>query len=206
VAAIVEALCRVERRASALTWKRSPRVRVLLAGMACGEIPLTHQGLDIAGTDIATNHLRSLFEHAGVVAARDEPLAQFERWLVEELGSVTEPAVRAAVEQFARWIAEVIKFLTWLPSAHHRALASCRQDVDEWLALGPTTRLKIRNLLAWAKKTRVNKSVLITHRSFPAARSPSSSVWHGCESLLRAIANRWLTVSPESFCSCTVSP
>src|SRR4051794_23601702 len=62
MAAIVEALCRVERPASILTWKRSPKVKALLAGLACGEIPLTHQGLDNVGTDIATNHLRSLLE------------------------------------------------------------------------------------------------------------------------------------------------
>lgn len=103
MAAIVETLCRVERPASILTWKRSPRVQELLIGLASGEIPLTHQGLDEAGTDKAANHLRSLLEHAGILAARDEPLAQFERWLPGKLEAVTEPAVRAPVEQFARW-------------------------------------------------------------------------------------------------------
>lgn len=198
MAAIVDALCRVERPASILTWKRSPKVKALLAGLACGEIKLTHQDLDKAGTDTATNHLRSLLEHAGILAARDEPLARFERWLVEKLESVTEPVVHGAVQQFARWhhlrrlrkasvpgqssaagaryakqeITEAIKFLTWLHSTHHRTLASCRQqDVDEWLASGPTTRLKIRNLLAWAKKTRVNKSVQITHQQPPPSRA-----------------------------------
>ena len=96
MAAIVEALCRVERPASILTWKRSPRVQELLTGLACGEITLTHQGLDKAGTDIATNHLRSLLEHAGILAARDEPLARFERWLTQKLEAVTEPAVHGA--------------------------------------------------------------------------------------------------------------
>ena len=198
MAAIVDALCRVERPASILTWKRSPRVKALLAGLACGEIKLTHQDLDKAGTDTATNHLRSLLEHAGILAARDEPLARFERWLTQKLEADTEPAVRAPVEQFARWhhlrrlrkasvpgqssdagaryakqeITEAIKFLTWLHSAHHRTLASCQQqDVDEWLASGPTTRLNIRNLLAWAKKTRVNKSVQITHQQPPPSRA-----------------------------------
>ena len=93
MAAIVDALCRVERPASILTWKRSPKVKALLAGLACGEIKLTHQGLDKAGTDTATNHLRSLLEHAGILAARDEPLARFERWLTQKLEAVTEPVV-----------------------------------------------------------------------------------------------------------------
>jgi hypothetical protein len=195
---IVEALCDVDRPASILSWKRSPRVHELLTGLAAGDIPLTHQGLDEAGTDNAINHLRSLLEHAGILATRDEPLAWFERWLATKLEAVTELAVRAPVERFARWhhlrrlrkasvpgqstaaaagyakqeITEAIKFLTWLHSTHSRSLATCLQpDVDEWLASGPTTRSKVRNLLAWAKKTRLNRSVHITHRQAPPSRA-----------------------------------
>ncbi len=198
MAPIVEALCDVERPASILTWKRSPRVHELLNGLASGDIPLTHQGLDEAGTDNAINHLRSLLEHAGILAARDEPLAWFERWLATKLEAVTEPAVRAPVERFATWhhlrrlrkasvpgqstaaatryakqeITEAIKFLTWLHSAHSRTLATCLQpDVDEWLASGPTTRSKVRNLLAGAKKAQLNTSVKITHQQAPPSRA-----------------------------------
>lgn len=195
---IVEALCRVDRPESILSWKRSPRVQQLLTGLSNGEIPLTHVGLDQAGSDKAVNHLRSLLEHAGVLTARDEPLARFERWLSVKLEVLTEPAVRGPVEQFATWhhlrrlrqasvpghnsaaavryakqeVTEAIKFLTWLHSTHHRTLATCLQpDVDEWLVSGPTTRSKIRNLLAWAKKARLNRSVHITHRQAPPSRS-----------------------------------
>ena len=198
VAPIVEALCRVDRPASILAWKRSPRVQELLRGLANGEIPLTHKGLDEAGPDNAVNHLRSMLEHVGVLTARDEPLARFERWLSVKLATVTEPTVRGPVEQFATWhhlrrlrqttvpgqdsaaavryakqeITEAIKFLTWLHSTHHRTLATCLQlDVDEYLVSGPTTRSKIRNLLAWAKKARLNRSVHITHRQAPPSRS-----------------------------------
>ena len=198
MAPIVEALCRVDRPESILSWKRSPRVQELLTGLANGEIPLTHVGLDEAGSDKAVNHLRSMLEHAGVLAARDEPLARFERWLSVKLEAVTEPAVRGPVEQFATWhhlrrlrqttvpgqdsaaavryakqeITEAIKFLTWLHSTHHRTLATCLQlDVDEYLVSGPTTRSKIRNLLAWAKKARLNRSVHITHQQAPPSRS-----------------------------------
>jgi hypothetical protein len=69
-------------------------------------------------------------------------------------------------------ITEAIKFLTWLHSTHHRTLATCLQpDVDEWLVSGPSTRSKIRNLLAWAKKARLNRSVHITHQQAPPSRS-----------------------------------
>ena len=198
MAPIVEALCRVDRLASILTWKRSPRVQQLLRGLASGTIPLTHAGLDEAGPDKAVNHLRSMLEHAGVLAARDEPLARFERWLSVKLAVVAEPAVRGPVEQFATWhhlrrlrqasvpgkalrppcdtpnksSPRAIKFLTWLRSTIDRTLATClQQDVDEWLASGPTTRSKIRNLLAWAKKARLNRSVHIIHQQAPPSRS-----------------------------------
>jgi hypothetical protein len=198
MAPIVEALCDVDRPASILSWKRSPRVHELLTGLASGDIPLTHQGLDEAGTDNAINHLRSLLEHAGILAARDEPLVWFERWLATKLEAVTEPAVRAPVERFATWhhlrrlrkasvpgqstaaaaryakqeITEAIKFLTWLHSTHSRTLATClQQDVDVWLASGPTTRSKVRNLLAWAKKARLNRSVHSTHQQAPPSRA-----------------------------------
>jgi hypothetical protein len=51
-------------------------------------------------------------------------------------------------------------------------LATClQQDVDEWLESGPTTRSKVRNLLAWAKKAQLNKSVKITHQQAPPSRA-----------------------------------
>lgn len=198
MAPIVEALCRVDRPASILAWKRSPTVQELLIGLASGDIPLTHQGLDEAGTDKTTNHLRSLLEHAGILAARDEPLARFERWLTQKLAAVNQPAVRTPVEQFATWhhlrrlrrtstpgqssdaatryakqdITEAIKFLSWLHDTHQRTAATClQQDVDEWLVSGPTTRQKIRNFFAWAKKSKLNRSVQISDQQTSARRA-----------------------------------
>ncbi|MGB9305935.1 MAG: recombinase XerD [Mycobacterium sp.] len=198
MAPIVDALCSVDRPASILTWKLSPKVQALLAGLACGDIPLTHQGLDDAGMDTEAAHLRSLLGHNGILPARDEPLARFEQWLTQKLDAITEQAVRTPVEQFATWhhlrrlrkastpgqrsdaaaryarqdITEAIKFLTWLHNAHHRTAATCtQQDVDEWLASGPTTRSKVRNLFAWAKKSRLNRSVQVTHQQPPPSRS-----------------------------------
>jgi len=191
---IVDALCRVDRPANILTWKLSPKIQALLAGLASGDIPLTHQGLDDDGRYEQTAHLRSLLVHNGILPARDEPLARFERWLTQKLDAITDPAVHTAVEQFATWhhlrrlrktstpgqqseagiryakqdITEAIKFLTWLHSTHQRTAATClQQDVDEWLASGPTTRSKVRNFFSWAKKARLNASVRITHQQPP---------------------------------------
>jgi hypothetical protein len=168
---VVEIFCSVDRPESILTWKRSPKVHALLTGLSSGEIALSHDGLDTAGSGRHVSHLRSLLDHHGLLPQRDEPLARFEAWLTTKLDAVTEPAARATVEQFATWhhlrwlrrnstpgqssegpkrsakqeITETIKFLTWLHDTHHRTAATCsQQDVEEYLTSGPTTRHSIR--------------------------------------------------------------
>lgn len=73
-------------------------------------------------------------------------------------------------------ITETIKFLTWLHDTHHRAAATCtQQDVDEYLAAGPTTRHSIRTFFIWAKKSRINKTVQIAHRQAKTSRALTQS-------------------------------
>src|SRR4030088_1048434 len=102
MAPIVDGLCRVDRPASILTWKLSTRVKRLLTGLASGDIPLTHEGLDATGMEGEAAHLRSVLVRTGVLPPRDDPLARLERWLSSKLEAVTEPAVRGPVEQFCR--------------------------------------------------------------------------------------------------------
>lgn len=67
-----------------------------------------------------------------------------------------------------------MKFLLWLHETYQRTAATCtQQDVDEWLATGPTTRSAIRTFFVLAKKSRLNTTVNIQHRS--AKTSPSLS-------------------------------
>jgi hypothetical protein len=194
---IVEILCGVDRPESILTWKRHPKVQALLSGLSHGEIPLSHEGLDAAGRGIEVSHLRSMLEHHGLLAPRDEHLARFELWLAAKLDAIPQAAVRAPIEQFAtshhlrrlrrdptpgqasagptrsskQEITETIKFLTWLHGAHTRTAATClQQDVNEWLATGPTTRYHVRAFFAWAKKSRVNTAVRVDTRQPESGR------------------------------------
>ena len=57
---IVDILSGVDRPESILTWKRSPQVQALLAGLCCGDIEVSHHGLDKAGHSRQVAHLRSL--------------------------------------------------------------------------------------------------------------------------------------------------
>jgi hypothetical protein len=195
---IVEVLCGVDRPESILAWKRSSKVQALLTGLASGSIPLSHDGLTTAGRGKSITHLRSLLEHHDLLPQRDEHLARFESWLTSKLEDIDQPSVRAPVEQFATWhhlrrlrtrsvpgqssdgptrsakqeITETTKFLTWLGEVHHRTAATCRQqDVDEYLADGPTTRHLIRTFFVWANTSKINTAVRIGHRLATTTRS-----------------------------------
>ena len=188
---IVDILCGVDRPESILTWKRSPIVRALLTGLAGGDIPLSHDGLDAAGQGRQVSHLRSLLEHNGLLPHRDEHLARFQCWLDSKLDAIcgrpyehqsnsSPPGIicnvyvetrrqgkppMAQTHSAQQEITETIKFLTWLHEHHHRTAASCRQqDVDEWLATGPTTRTKIRTFFAWTNKSKINTAVRLENR------------------------------------------
>ncbi|SIN22531.1 site-specific recombinase XerD [Mycobacteroides abscessus subsp. abscessus] len=168
---------------------------------------MTHGGLTAAGSGRHIDHLRSLLQHHGLLPQRDEHLARFEVWLADKLDAIDSPAVRAPVEQFATWhhlrrlrgesrpgqssdgpkrsakqeITETIKFLTWLEQTHRRTVAdSTQQDVDEYLASGPTTRHLIRTFFAWAKKSKLNVAVQIGFRqakTTPAITQDQRLAW-----------------------------
>jgi hypothetical protein len=90
-------------------------------------------------------------------------------------------------------ITETVKFLVWLHETYQRTAATCtQQDVDEWLATGPTTRSAIRTFFVVAKKARLNTTVTIQHRS--AKTSPSLS-----QDQRLAWIHELLTGTSESF-------
>ncbi|MGV3563414.1 MAG: hypothetical protein ACO1ON_09025 [Nocardioides sp.] len=195
---LVDALCASDRPESILIWKRSPRVQALLSGLGEGSIPVTHEGLDAVASKQA-EHIRALMQHHGLLAQRDPYLPRFEQWIEAKLDGL--PAeVRQPIQHFATWhhlrrirakagsgastrgpvhsakqeITETVKFLTWLHETYERTAATCRQqDVDEWIATGPTTRGAIRTFFVVAKKSRLNTAVTVEHRS--AKTSPSLS-------------------------------
>jgi hypothetical protein len=195
---LVDALCASDRPESIIVWKRSPKVQELLGGLGDGTIPVSHEGFD-AVPGKQSEHLRALLQHHGLLPRRDPDLPRFEKWIDAKLVDLPDE-VRQPVQHFATWhhlrrirakaaagaatrapvhsakqeITETVKFLLWLHETYQRTAGSCtQQDVDEWLATGPTTRSAIRTFFVVAKKSRLNTSVTIQHRS--AKTSPSLS-------------------------------
>ncbi|MDQ2848152.1 MAG: recombinase XerD [Actinomycetota bacterium] len=186
---LIDSLCAAGRPESIFTWKRSPTVQGLLGGIGNGAITLTHEGLDALGVSRAVEHLRAILVIAQALPARDPYLAYFQRWIEAKLTPLPTQ-IGHPVKEFATWhhlrrirglagkgslrgpvhsakqeITETIKFLTWLDQTHGRTAATCtQQDVDAYLADGPTTRTLIRTFFVIAHKTHLNRAVRIKAR------------------------------------------
>ena len=205
---IIEVLCKVERPESIITWKRSPTVQALLSSIASGETPLTHEGLDaqVKSAERETNHLRALFVHHGLLPYQDPYLARFEAWVEGKLNPLPEEVAKP-VEHFATWhhlrrirskttpetsargpvhaakqeITETIKFLDWLWETHRRTAATCsQQDIETWLATGPTTRKAIRTFIVFINDTGTNHRVKMGHytaKTRPAITQEQRLAW-----------------------------
>lgn len=208
VSKIVDVLCKADRPESIITWKRSPKVQALLVSLSCGETPLTHEGFDAAAesAERPANHLRALFIHHGLLPYQDPHLARFETWINDKLRDLPEEIAKPVL-QFATWhhlrrirsmttpeksaqapvhsakqeITETIKFLAWLRDTHQRAAANCnQQDVETWLATGPTTRKAIRTFIVFIKNTGTNHRVEMGHytaKTRPAITQDQRVAW-----------------------------
>ncbi|MCG2797814.1 MAG: recombinase XerD [Cellulomonas sp.] len=205
---IAQALCAARRPESIRTWKRSPKVQTLLAGLASGTVPLSHDGLDDCEPGLHVEHLRALLQHHQILPDREHYLAQFESWIARKLAPLPTP-IAQPVEQFATWhhlrrirampaddrtlrgpvhnskqeITEAIRFLAWLDATQGRTLSTCRQgDVDAYLQSGPSTRHTIRTFMVFARRHRLSPRLTIpyrTARSRPALTQEQRTAWIG---------------------------
>ena len=166
---------------SLIIWLYDAPPRELLHGLSAGTIPLTHGALDSFAHRVAADHLRALLVAVGILPARDERLAHFDRWVTERLAEVaTSETHLQLLEQFATWqlrrhlvtqsrkgplrdeqvnnatqrLRVAASLLAWL-GERGRDLATCTQaDIDEWFTTPPATRTQATAFVRWAVTTR----------------------------------------------------
>ncbi|MET9110894.1 hypothetical protein [Streptomyces zhihengii] len=170
-----------------LHWLERPSSRGMLAALAAGTGPVSHQVLDSLQPPRAASSLRAVLVAHGALPARDEQLAALERWLATTLAGVTTPEERRLVQSFATWhhlrrlrrasktspitnaqavqvrreVKAAIDLLAWL-NGHGRTLMTCNQgDVDLWLDGSRSKRAFARNFLLWARRNRHSAPVEI---------------------------------------------
>jgi integrase len=172
---VFEAICAARTPKSALNWLRSSGGAAILAQVAAGTLPATHQALDDHPRRRAADQLRQALVAGGVLPPRDEELARTGQWLTGILAAIEPAAGRRLVQAYATWhvmrrlrasagkggrprtytaharnnIRAAADFTAWL-AGHGRSLRQCRQaDVDDWLVTSPGAG-QVRDFLTWA--------------------------------------------------------
>ncbi|MFB9253759.1 hypothetical protein ACFFWE_36500 [Sphaerisporangium melleum] len=183
--------------------RSSRRARHVLADLAAGRLPLTHEALDSRGTSRSIDYLRVLLIAAGALPARDEHLFRLEAF-ARTVTAAAHPDDQKFIALFARThllrrlrrrldgaplqpgaayraraeLAATSRFLTHLRD-HGRTPATCRQaDIDAWLA-DVRRADATRAFWSWATKTRHLPPLDIPTRitSQPSQFTPDDHRW-----------------------------
>jgi hypothetical protein len=185
----------------------------VLRAIASGRRPLSHAALDELPPSQQTENLRIMLVATGALAARDEYLAQLQRWITQVLASRVDPGERELLHRYAVWhllrrlrqrnrehdtrytqvdvlrqeVRAAIGLLDWL-RARGLTLEACRQaDLDEWLA-GDNggTRSQAGHFVRWASAHRVNPAlhVAAVRWTGPAGPLDQEQRWQSARRLL----------------------
>jgi hypothetical protein len=177
-----------------LNWLHRLSSRQLLAQLAAGTGPVTHDTLDQLQPAGAARHLRHILIAQKVLPDLDQHLHALQRWFEVALAEVEDPGEQRMLRGYLTWvhlrrlrnrdapataasvasirdeIKSSIKLLTWL---HDRgqSLHTCTQaDLDAWCLLGGHMPHRARQFIAWCADRRFTNAVTIpappasTHR------------------------------------------
>jgi hypothetical protein len=177
-AAVFTAITTTPSPRTALNWLRNGAGAGLLADLATGRLPVTHQALDSHPQPPAADYLRHLLVAGGALEPRNEDLARTERWLADLLAGLDDPTHRRLIAAYATWrvirrlrrraehttaartytatarnnIKAAAAFLTWLNSRQSSLDRVSQRDVDTYLTTGPGA-WQVRDFLTWTAHT-----------------------------------------------------
>lgn len=187
---LMEGVLATDRPTSTLTWFANPQVRALLAGLARGTIPITHEALGRLPNWRTASFMRELLMHHEVLPKMDKQLMLFERWLEATLATITDQDHAQLAGRFATWnelrrlrarsarqtvrpttmqearqrINQAIAFLAWL-AERDTCLRNCTQcDVDAWYTEKYATRRPTHAFLSWAMTAGLMPAITLPRR------------------------------------------
>jgi hypothetical protein len=154
----------------------SSAARTILAEISRASQPPGHGTFDCYLPSRAARHLRKILMAGGVLPARDERLAELERWAEHKTGQIDDPAERRIVRSFTAWhhlrrlrreserhhitaeqadhvhheIRAAVRLISWLRSTGTSLAACTQRDIDTWLASGTSSCYHARAFVAWA--------------------------------------------------------
>ena len=172
---VYEAICAARVPKSALNWLRRSHGAALLADLAAGKLPATHEALDADPRRRAADFLRQMLTAGGALPPRDQELARTGQWIQAIIESVQPAASRHVVRAYATWqvmrrlratagraarprtytahahrnVRAAVSFLAWLHDRGRTRRLPGQADVDAWLTAGPAA-CQVRDFLSWA--------------------------------------------------------
>ena len=218
--ALHRTLVEAERPATVSSWLAKSRAAAVLAALARGDEPLTHQALDELLPSKPVEHLRSMLVATGALPARDEQLARIERWITTVVDERANPPDTELLNRYAVWhllrrlrqrnrgadtthsqavgiqrhVRAALGLLDWF-AAHDLTLTTARQgDLEGWLSSSEATgRREVGHFVRWANSHK------LTSLELPAVR------WDGPSGVIDTEARweqaRWLlhddTIDPD---------
>ena len=196
---------------TAVLWLTKPSIVPVLAGLAAGRIPLTHQGLDGLAQTRALAHLRQTLVAIGALPGRDEEMVRLEAFLaaliesqpgterrrllhryltwhlVKRLRSRNDgrPVTRQQARMIRRLARGAVAFLDWL-DARDLTLGSCQQaDLDRWLADEQAGYREEGRLIRWARASKLTAGHLTAAQwNGPAQLTDHQHRWDAARRLL----------------------
>jgi hypothetical protein len=99
---VCEAIAAHPQPYSALNWLERSASAALLAQIATGELPLSHDGLN-ARRGPAAEFLRQSLVAAGTLPARDEALIHLETWVGDRIAEIPDPGRGRLLRSYATW-------------------------------------------------------------------------------------------------------
>lgn len=183
--------------ASGLNWIWHPEPKAMLADLACGRLPITHDGFDELPNSNAAAYLRDLLMACDILPPADRHLLLFNRWTDLFIAEITDPGHARTLRRFANWslrpavrakasktgpsndgrarharnqLTQAAAFLAWL-SEHHTTLADTRQaDLDSWAVDKPASARANKVFLVWCMANKTMPTLVIPVTAHTAQR------------------------------------
>lgn len=193
-------------------WLNKPSIAPVLADLAAGRRPLTHQALDELPDSQPLAHLRQVLVSVGALPERDEHMVRIERFLAGLLASQQDPDRRSLLHRYTTWhlvrrlrsrnngrpstpqqfnsirqhTHAAVAFLGWL-ATHNLTLVTCGQgDLDRWLTDDSATyRWTAGHFIRWARTNKLTSVHAPAHRwSGPTQPLDDQHRWDNARRLL----------------------
>ncbi|WP_290514354.1 hypothetical protein [Aeromicrobium sp.] len=193
---IADALKKMERANSGLTWIRQKHVNDFLLELARRPV-ITHEALDALPPSRTLDYVRGLLVEHHALPQRDELLARYERWATGAQKRVVDHDHRDVIARFIRWgmlrrmrtmdsvsngtflrskqtVTVAIGFCNWLTERDQTLFYLNQSYVDRWQAEGPTTRELVSRFISWTSKAKITppEITVAPHRRGTTPRMP----------------------------------